>query len=63
MAIGVKCPYCGEVGYTSSPQVIRICSYCKQEHDFPGEAKMGPNGKPAILTPGKKKDKNKTPDL
>lgn len=57
MAVGVKCPYCKKIGYTSSPQVNRICSYCGQEHASPEKEEVEINGKPIILTPGKKKQK------
>ncbi len=61
MAVGVKCPYCGEIGYTSSPRANCICPYCGKEHDFPEEEEFGINGRFTILTPGKKRDKNEKP--
>ncbi len=35
MAVGVRCPHCGRIGYTSSPQTNSICPYCGQEHHPP----------------------------
>ncbi len=55
MAVGIKCPYCGKIGYTSSPQTNPICPYCEEEHDFPREEEVRTKGKPIILIPGKNK--------
>lgn len=62
MAVGVKCPYCGRVGYTSSPQANHICPYCGQEHDFFQE-KVRAKGKSIILTPRKKRERGEKHSL
>lgn len=58
MAVGVKCPYCGRTGYTSSPQTNPICPYCGREHDYPREEEVKTEGKDIVLTPGKKREEN-----
>ena len=38
MAVGIRCPHCGRIGYTSSPQTNSLCPYCGQEcHPPSGE--------------------------
>lgn len=57
MAVGVKCPYCGKIGYTSSPQANSRCPYCGRQHDLPHKKESKIRGKSIILTPGKRKER------
>jgi len=59
MAVGVRCPHCGRIGYTSSPQTNSICPYCGQEHHPPREKEARIKEKPIILMPGKKEVEKK----
>jgi ribosomal protein S27E len=59
MAVGVRCPYCGRIGYTSSPQTNSICPYCGQKYHPPRGNKVGIKRKPIILTSGKKEVEKK----
>ena len=60
MAVGVKCPHCGRIGYTSSPQTNSICPYCGQECRPPREKKVRIKGKFITLTLGKKEVEEKS---